>query len=327
MLIDMANARHTPRAIRRTILAMMVVSVMIAGISLAGILSLYGDTQSPSVSSTLLTQVGPPPASQLSTGALETSSGPASNGLRLTASISSAEVGVAQSLNVSVSLSNALLSVNPVVPSNLTAFQGFPVAFWPTCFGTPSVEFVILSGNYSLAALREDRNATGPSPSVACAEYGLRYGLLINNLVFQPDSDRAVLTGVFVSAVGSNLNATRGPYDLASNFTVDGYWSYPFTDSENQDLLTPVGGGPGTAFVYPEVGPVADHLFVVGTYTLVVEDEWGQLEILHFTVVPTTSTASAQLSSLAMGSVVTRSDKTINHIRAIFKPGMLDRST
>jgi hypothetical protein len=292
--------------VRRAILVMVLVSVTIAGVSLAGILSLYADSPSSSISSSLIAEVGGQPGSQPSTSTPAVSSVLASNGLRLTASISSAKIEVSQSLNISVSLSNALPSVNTVVPSNLTAFQGFPVAFWPTCFGTPPVEFVALRGNYSAADLREDGNTTGPSPSVACAEYGLRYGLLISDFVFQPGSDRAVLTGVFVSAVGSNLNATRGPYDLASNFTVDGYWSYPFTGSESQDLLTPVGGGPGTGFVYPEVGPVADHPFAVGVYTLMVEDEWGQVVILHFTVVPATS-PSAQLSSLAIGSAGARS--------------------
>jgi len=303
----MTRIVRSEKGVQRTILLMILVSVVIATISLAGILNLYfaGAPSSQISTSVVASMPGDQLESPPSTSTIGASSILSTNGLRLTASISSAEVKVTQNLNISVSLFNTLPTVSSVPPSNLTSFQGFPIALWPTCFGYPPVAFVVLSGNYSLDALRADANATGSSPSVACAEYGMKYGMIINNLVFQPSSDQATLTGVFVTAVGSDLNATRGPYRLTSNFTVDGYWSYPFNSSEDQDLLTPVNGGPGAGFVYPETGPIATHPFVTGRYTLVVEDEWGQVELLHFTVVPVTSTLSAQIGLPTTSSVIT----------------------
>ena len=207
----MTRIVRSEKGVQRTILLMILVSVVIATISLAGILNLYfaGAPSSQISTSVVASMPGDQLESPPSTSTIGASSILSTNGLRLTASISSAEVKVTQSLNISVSLFNTLPTISSVPPSNLTSFQGFPIALWPTCFGYPPVTFVVLSGNYSLDALRADANATGSSPSVACAEYGMKYGMIINNLVFQPSSDQAVLTGVFVTAVGSDLNATR----------------------------------------------------------------------------------------------------------------------
>src|SRR5579864_5639248 len=167
----MTRILRSEKDFQRAILAMIFVSVVIASVSVAGILSLYF--------------ADAPPSSQISSGG--TVSGPgaiasvgspvdtslssvlflSTNGLQLTSSISSAEIEAGQSLNVSVSLFNTLPAVSSVPPSNLTAFQGFPIALWPTCFGSPPVAFVVLSGNYTLDELRADANATGSSPSVA----------------------------------------------------------------------------------------------------------------------------------------------------------------
>jgi hypothetical protein len=301
----MGRILHSERSVQRAILTMMFVSVVIASISVAGILSLYFADTSPSsqISSGavvngpegVIATLGQPGSTSVSSVLFLST-----ENLQLTSSVSSAEIEAGQTLDISVSLFNTLPTVNSVPTSNLTAFQGFPIALWPTCFGSPPVQSVVLSGNYSLDELRADANATGSSPSVTCAQYGM----IINSLVFQPSSDRAILSGVFVTAVGAGSNATRGPYSLTSNFTVDGYWSYPFTHSENQELLTPVDGGPGMGFVYPEVGPSAAHPFVAGTYTLVMEDEWGQVELLHFTVIPATSTFLSQFGLLVTPSII-----------------------
>jgi hypothetical protein len=117
------------------------------------------------------------------------------------------------------------------------------------------------------------------------------FGGDIGQFVFRPTSSKANLTGVPCTNIFPCVPKSLGAYDLTSNFTVDGYWAYHFNYSEAWDILNPnkpcvppQGCTPGSSFQFPEVGPIALHLFTSGLYTLIVDDEWGQAIILHFSV-------------------------------------------
>jgi hypothetical protein len=99
----------------------------------------------------------------------------------------------------------------------------------------------------------------------------------------------------------SDSNQTFGSADLASNFTINGYWDYPLTAADSRDLQTPVTGG--VQFQFPEVGPIAAYPFVPGVYTLAVVDEWGDSVVLHFTVVSGTSGGASSVTS-AIGAPI-----------------------
>ena len=184
-------------------------------------------------------------------------------------------------MNISVSVFNTLLVADAVPPSDTWVLQAFPIAVWPTCISHLPVGFVVVKGNSSVGALgtMAANSTLEGGLSVACNEE-----TQISQITFQPHSDQTNVTGVDYTVGVSTV--TLGYYHLASSFTVSGYWDYPLTAAEGSALFTPDRGGQGTWFAYPEVSPTAGHAFVPGTYTVVVEDEWGQIELLHFAVVP-----------------------------------------
>ena len=203
------------------------------------------------------------------------------SGLELDARINTSTLAAGQRLGITVSLYNSLSSGINLTASNDWKVPGFPVALWPGCFFQEPVEFMIVKGNFSLAELQEASVNTSVSVG-GCMEGGR-----VTSLLFQPGSSDANLSGTFCTAVCSSIRDTR--YTLVSNFTVNGYWAYPVNASEAQDVFTPpqpecyVDGHPDcVTYNYPEVGPIAQHSFVSGVYTLVVSDEWGQAVILHF---------------------------------------------
>lgn len=224
----------------------------------------------------LLSQSATTGAGRSESGETSSVTAPANN-VKLTASISTDEILVGQNLSVSVSLSSAYLALNIVTTSQEWPFQAFPVAIWPPCFFSLPVQFVVLHGNYSF---EEIPTINDTAPAEAGAAYACTDVTVINQVRFLPDSDRANLTGTFLTQFGVNL----GPYDLDSHFTINGYWDYPITNAEGSDLFTPVSGG--LAVAYPEVSPVAAHRFSPGVYTVAFDDEWGQSVVLHFTVLP-----------------------------------------
>jgi hypothetical protein len=170
-----------------------------------------------------------------------------------------------QSLNVSVSLFNALPSVNSVPASTDWPFQGVPVTFWAPCYFQPAIHAVVLEGNYTLQELLSVANFT---IGYQCAEGGS-----VDHVIFEPESSQANLTGDF--GVASFVYGTVGPDRLSLNFTVDGYW----------DLLnlSKMFSAPVICEQYCPTLPVATP-FSPGVYTVAVADEWGQAAILHFTV-------------------------------------------
>ena len=208
-------------------------------------------------------------------------------GLQLKATLNATTIRSGQRLGITVSLYNTISSLLNLTASDAWKVNGFPIAMWPGCYFTQPVEFMIVKGNYSLGGLQAESNSSEwlPSNFVWCAEGGT-----IDHFVFQPTSVRANLSGTLCVAI-CTPRQSFGADDLTSNFTVNGYWAYPLNTSEASDVLTPIKPcpppsycSPGVTFNFPEVGPIPQHPFTSGLYTLIVDDEWGQVVILYFTV-------------------------------------------
>ena len=209
------------------------------------------------------------------------------SGLELVVNVNSTSLHVGQSLHITVSLFNSLSETNEIFiptgpPLGDFKVQAFPIAMWGGCLFPEPVQFVIVKGNYSLSDL-EQLSTNSSSPAIVCMEGGT-----VNQLVFQPNSSVASLSGNFciTECHPIQVNSVR----LTSNFTVNGYWVYPLNGSEAQDIYTPSdgciapAGNCGVAFNYPEVGPMPQSIFSPGQYTIAVADAWGQVQLLYFTV-------------------------------------------
>jgi hypothetical protein len=222
----------------------------------------------------------------LTTTALTTTSESSSvAGLELKASINATTLGLGQRLGIAISLHNTLPALLNVSASDGWKVPGFPVSMWPLCYRDLPAEFMIVKGNYTLDALQAASvNATiTPRSLLLC--YGGHGN--VEHFIFRSNSSEADLTGTFCTA-DCTPKQDFGSNDFASNFTVNGYWAYPFNSSEAWDVLTPAPPchlcSPGVTFNFPEVGPIAQHVFTAGVFTLVATDEWGQVVILHFEV-------------------------------------------
>jgi hypothetical protein len=216
------------------------------------------------------------------------------DGLILNATISSKTLRVGETLGISISLYNSLS-----IPLNLTAvsfnltslkvsgFQvnGFPVAMWGSCVGLEPIEFVIVKGNFSVGELQA-ASVNSTYPGIACAEGGA-----VNYVSFLPKSSNVTTTG---DSCISACSLNHETLNLITNFSVDGYWGLPLNNSEANDIYTnstascfsqPGQSVPcGITYNYPEVGPLAQHPFTSGLYTLAVSDAWGQTVLLYFSV-------------------------------------------
>ena len=199
------------------------------------------------------------------------------NGIEVVASVNSTTISVGQTLNISISLFNTLPTVNNVTTSTDDwNIRGFPVAIWPPCSNDLPIEFSLVKGDYSSGQLMAMNGIYKNQSAYGCAESDA-----VQNVAFQPSSSHVNLTALV--GVNNNLRSrTIGPYDLVTNFTVNGYWWYPITAADAGDLNTPVPGG--FNFVYPEASPTDSTPFVPGVYTLAIGDEWGQMVLIHFTV-------------------------------------------
>jgi hypothetical protein len=226
-------------------------------------------------------------SSSLSTGS---SINESLGGLELSVS-TNATIQEGQNLTLAMSLLDSSPSPLIVSASDDWEVNGFPVALWGSCTGPEPLEFMVVKGNYTLDDLRA-ASANSSIPEGACMEGGSVY-----SLVFQGEGSVANATGTFCEA---NCFPDNNRVDLDANFTVNGYWAYPINSSEAADLFTPPhpectsSGIPDCiGFYFPEVGPLAQHGFIPGLYTLAVADEWGQTEILHFAVTAATATVTS----------------------------------
>lgn len=194
-------------------------------------------------------------------------------GLVLRASLNTTKLSPNHELGINISLFNNLTSAFNLSASGDWRIPGFPIAVWSTCLFSEPVEFMIVKGNLSLAEL-QTASANSSAAEIVCMEGGS-----VTHLVFQPNSSTAELEGSFCIVGCSSYHST---VVLVSNFTASGYWVYPMNRTEANYVYTPVDGG--VSFQYPEVGPVHAQSFVPGVYTFVAADEWGQTDIIHFSV-------------------------------------------
>jgi len=213
-------------------------------------------------------------------------------GLRLTVKVSSTTLHAGQSLGINVSLYNALSTKLNISSARAWRIPGFPVAMWAYP-GTaeayiPPVEFMILKGHYSINGFQVAAGDVGFYPGTMIQDFGGSWR--VDRYVFNAKSSLANITGTrCVGTCTSWASYMYGTKVLTSNFTVRGYWAYPFIASETWDVLSVSGGcaapsAPCFVYAFPEVGPIAQHTFTPGAYTLVVTDEWGQAVTIPLSV-------------------------------------------
>ncbi len=201
-------------------------------------------------------------------------------GIELEVSVNTSALSYYGLLGISVSIFNTQSETNVLATANNWTIQGFPIAVWYPCDAALPLEFDVVSGNYSLSELQA---MAGNSTQGSVVGYVCMEGYMVEHVSFLPSSDLANITGTGMMGSGPNGAGTGyplGSFPVSSNFTVNGYWDYPLTSAEGEDLMTHYDIG--STFAYPEVGPYPAHFFVPGVYTLVVADEWGQLAVLHF---------------------------------------------
>jgi len=185
---------------------------------------------------------------------------------------------VGQRLEISVavfntrSVANSFLGQQVLGRDDNWTFYGVPVATWPECAGQNPfawpypIAVVVLNGNYSAQGIKSVANA---SFSIPCP-----VSPTIPTYTFEPSSDLVNIT--FLSAGGVVGHGTRGPYQLASSFTISGYWNLADLSKNQTPFCEPVMLD---RCVVPLFTP-----FVPGVYTIGVADEWGQYSVLHFQV-------------------------------------------
>lgn len=191
------------------------------------------------------------------------------NGILLSASFNATSILVGESITVELSLSNPLPTVNNVTAASASEewpFNGVYAAVWPPCDGLMPVRVAVLNGSYTAQELPAVANA---SFSVSCAQSDL-----VNNVIFQPMSEQAILTGCIFSAAGCTTGPI-GSFSLAANFTTSGSWSL-------QDLARI---GDSIVGEHGE-GPIPSTSFAPGVYTIAATDEWGAVVVLYLNVFP-----------------------------------------
>jgi len=205
-------------------------------------------------------------------------------GLILNVNMSPGTLHTGETLGISISLFNSLSTrLNLATASyNSSSWKvsGLPVAVWGGCNGMEPIEFMIVKGNFSEGELQV-ASVNSSYPAIFCMEGGS-----VNDISFLPRSSNVTTTGyVCIETCFPNHES----WNLSTSFSVDGYWAYPLNNSEANDIYTPYPPGCsiqpcGVTYAYPEVGPIAQHTFTPGWYTLMVADEWGQTVLLHFSV-------------------------------------------
>jgi len=183
-------------------------------------------------------------------------------------------------LNISISLFNTLPTSNifwglndwSLSQERNWTFFGVQLATWPECthqfpFGWPfPIEVLVLRGNYTAQELSS--SATVPFSFTCGASAFPRFA-------FGPNSDLVNIT-YLASGVG---NQPVGLYQLSSNLVIGGYWN--LTSLATQQ--TSFGHICVPAIPNACEAPVA-FSFVPGVYTIGVVDEWGQVDMLHFSI-------------------------------------------
>jgi hypothetical protein len=182
-----------------------------------------------------------------STGVNQASS-TAANGLMLTLSLDSITYKHTQDVLVNVDVKNTLAQTNRV--EALTGWESQGLG--PCNFGSP-ISLIVVKGNYSAS------NFTTTAPLVLydpgaifhCPAFSWAGGATFD---FYPSSDVAT-----VYYGGNPPDANSADVQINKNIDLNGYWA----------------GNSPTAVL---------NSFAAGIYTVVAQDEWGNLAAVHFTV-------------------------------------------
>ncbi len=181
----------------------------------------------------------------------------AANGLNFSLSINATALAPNQSIEIIASLYNTLPKANNITASvNDYQFLGYHLFPGPAGFWEGPYLFVVLNGSYTaqgLTGLGGKGLAEGGVSMESAMPWSYR---------FRPNSSNATLSDYVCTA--NCYNTTAGPYLSTASVVVRGYWAVPLKTGS-----------------YPS----PPYAFLPGVYTVAVEDEWGAVLVLHFTVV------------------------------------------
>ena len=170
-------------------------------------------------------------------------------GLALTTRISSEKISQGANISISVSVMNTLLMWNDLPPqSNYPQFSS-PYVFSMNPCASTHYGIAVLNGNYSASNLDQASPLTINKPAI----YSCPLMYHVGYYQFLPHSTHAKMYS------SPSETTYLGTTDLSGSITLSGYWT----------------------------GNLQDHVFnefSPGTYTVVSADGWGQIGILHFTV-------------------------------------------
>ncbi|MDG6924940.1 MAG: hypothetical protein JRN09_00140 [Nitrososphaerota archaeon] len=231
----------------------IIVGLLAAGIGIASLMVASSPTPSPSTSTTLTTYTTPGTPTENATSSVTSP-----NGLRLTLSLAYDPSSFGSGIPIEVSLFNTLSTTSNLEPT--AGAQEFSLG---PCSQLPlGVE--VLEGNYGLGNLSEGSSLGLYYPGVynCPALFGVAYWS------FAPHSDNVTLLSQ--QPVGnSNTTAPQAMWTQKASASLEywGYWSGEAPEGY------PTGNASFTSFP-PDV------------YTVAADDSWGQVTLLHFTVVP-----------------------------------------
>jgi hypothetical protein len=178
------------------------------------------------------------------------------NGLNFTISTNGTSLSPDQSIEITASIFNTLPKPNNIT-ANMKGYQflGYHLFPDPAGYWMSPYLFVVLNGSYTAQGL-DGLGGRGWAENAFSMESSTP-----SSYLFGPSSESAAIATYLCSA--SCQNTTVGPYHSSASVVVRGYWTIPMrTDS------------------YPS----PPKPFTPGVYTLAVEDEWGAVLVLHFTV-------------------------------------------
>jgi hypothetical protein len=188
------------------------------------------------------------------------------SGLSLRIVVNGTTIGVGEALAITAIVFNPLPQNDNLSTSTDWPFHGLFMynQNWPPCGYYPPFEVTVLAGNYSVSQLRS--TGTEAVLGAACMESTTYTGFN-----FLTESNMVNVTGMYSEAAGPEV---FGPVNASVTVTTNGYW-----DNSSSIAYPPAYGSSEYDFV------AAQHSFVPGVYTIAVGDEWGELVVIHLTVV------------------------------------------
>jgi hypothetical protein len=232
---------------RGAALAAVLVIAVLAG---AGAGYLFGNANERTV--TLVSTATPKTAGSSPTRAFALSP----YGLNFSISINGTSLSSNQSIEITASIFNTLSNANNITANvNNYQFLGYHLFPNPAGYWTGPYLFVVLNGSYDalgMNGLGGKGWAENGVSEESSTPWSYRFG---------QNSSSATLA--IYGCTAFCQNGTVGPYPSSASVVVRGYWTVPVKTGS-----------------YPS----PPNPFSPGVYTVAVEDEWGAVLVLHFTV-------------------------------------------